>query len=239
MREVRYKSVRGVVTALVILCCWAVLLVVQLSGIAGPALSLLLLPVQVFLYTGLFITAHDAMHGSVAPGWRRVNDVIGRLALALYAAFDWGALRSAHYRHHRSPGIAGEDPDFHDGAHGSFLRWYFHFMMEYVSVWQLVRMAIIFNVLHHVAQVPVSVLMLFWVLPALLSTLQLFYFGTYIPHTDMPQAPDNAHHARTSEYPVWLSLLTCYHFGYHLEHHRWPAAAWWELPRLRHHKATN
>ena len=29
------------------------------------------------------------------------------------------------------------------------------------------------------------------------------------------------------ERPVWLSFLTCYHFGYHLEHHRYPWVLWW------------
>jgi beta-carotene ketolase (CrtW type) len=59
--------------------------------------------------------------------------------------------------------------------------------------------------------------------------LQLFVFGTYLPHriqqqADDPQAPASIDH------PVWLSLLTCFHFGYHREHHESPQLAWFELP---------
>jgi fatty acid desaturase len=31
-----------------------------------------------FFYTGIFITAHDAMHGLVSPSYRKLNDVIGK-----------------------------------------------------------------------------------------------------------------------------------------------------------------
>ena len=30
-----------------------------------------------FFYTGIFITAHDAMHGLVSPSYRKLNDAIG------------------------------------------------------------------------------------------------------------------------------------------------------------------
>ena len=69
--------------------------------------------------------------------------------------------------------------------------------------------------------------MVFWALPALLSALQLFYFGTYQPHRSDAAPFEDNHRARTVERPVWLSFLTCYHFGYHLEHHRYPWVPWW------------
>jgi len=80
--------------------------------------------------------------------------------------------------------------------------------------------------------VPLTNLLLFWVAPALLSTFQLFYFGTYLPHRLPAAGYDNMHRAVSSNYPVWLSLLTCFHFGYHLEHHVQPVVPWWRLPRL-------
>ena len=33
--------------------------------------------------------------------------------------------------------------------------------------------------------------------------------------TDYP----DAHRARSNDMPTWLSLITCFHFGYHHEHH--------------------
>jgi len=47
------------------------------------------------------------------------------------------------------------------------------------------------------------------------------------------QGDDDPHHALSSNFPPWLSLLTCYHFGYHREHHEAPGVPWWRLPELR------
>ena len=41
----------------------------------------------------------------------------------------------------------------------------------------MVGMAIVFQILEYVLGIPTLNLILFWVSPALLSTLQLFYFG--------------------------------------------------------------
>lgn len=194
---------------------------------ALPAIAL-----QTFLHTGLFITAHDAMHGTVFPASRRVNDAIGSAAVLLYALFSFRKLHEKHGEHHGRPGEPGEDPDFHDGEHGGFWRWYAHFIANYVGLWQIVGMAVVFNVLEHLVGVPIENLLLFWVLPSLLSTLQLFYFGTYLPHRE-PHAPGDPHRARSNAYPAWLSFLTCYHFGYHSEHHEDPSVPWWRLPGRR------
>lgn len=35
-----------------------------------------------------------------------------------------------------------------------------------------------------------------------------------------------------------LSFLTCYHFDYHWEHHRWPYAPWWQLPLCKQLRAS-
>jgi len=51
--------------------------------------------IQGYLYPGLFITAHDAMHGSVSPN-HRLNDFIGHLATTLFAFL-------SYREHHESP----------------------------------------------------------------------------------------------------------------------------------------
>lgn len=191
-----------------------------------------LLPGQIFLWTGLFITAHDAMHGLIAPKYPKLNHAIGMLSTFLYAAFPYGKLKTAHMKHHEAPGDPTVDPDFHDGEHDNFFRWYFRFVGHYIGVVQIVIMAVVFNVLEHLVGISVWNLLMFWVAPAILSTFQLFFFGTYLPHRKA-EGPEDPHHARSNPYPPWLSFLTCYHFGYHREHHEWPYVPWWRLPAAR------
>ena len=75
--------------------------------------------------------------------------------------------------------------------------------------------------------------------PAILSSLQLFYFGTYRPHrhcdTSGGDGFSDRHNARSDGFGSFVSLATCFHFGYHLEHHRRPDVPWWALPGA--HKA--
>ncbi len=226
---------RGLVIAALIIVAWAGSLVVLLS--TPPAsLPVWLFPLGVlwmaFLYTGLFITAHDAIHGSIWRGHRQVNTWIGRIVMIVYAMLPYDRLRTEHFQHHKTPGRP-EDPDYHSETDGRFLLWYLHFMRHYVTVGQLVGMAVVFNLLFYVVGVPGLNLVLFWAVPALLSTGQLFLFGTYLPHREPLGGYTNAYHAQSNAYPVWLSLLTCYHFGYHWEHHHYPSVPWWQLPQKR------
>lgn len=226
---------KGILIATAIISLWLVSLTVLLSvdvlaisaWLAVPAIA-----VQTFLYTGLFITAHDAMHGTVAPANRRLNDLIGTVAVRLYALFSYKKLHEKHWEHHKHPASL-DDPDYHDGEHRGFVSWYVHFLKNYVGVGQIVGMAIVYNLLHHVLGVGLVQLNLFWVLPALLSTLQLFYFGTYLPHREPREGYSDHHRATSNAYSTWVSFLTCYHFGYHWEHHEKPGVAWWRLPRYR------
>lgn len=188
--------------------------------------------VQTFLYTGVFITAHDAMHGTVAPGSRRLNDAIGTMAVLLFALFSYEKLHEKHWEHHDHP-ASEHDPDYHDGEHRGFWAWYGNFLRNYVGAWQIVGMAVVFNVLHHLAGVSLINLNAFWVAPALLSTLQLFYFGTFLPHKRPAAGYADRHRATSNDFSVLWSFLTCYHFGYHWEHHEKPATPWWRLPRVR------
>jgi beta-carotene ketolase (CrtW type) len=228
-------SIKGVLIAVLIIVSWAASLVFLLRSnpahlhIAGILPAMLL---QTFLYTGLFITAHDAMHGIVAPQHKKLNNFIGALCVFLYALFSFQRLRNEHRKHHAQP-ASDSDPDYHDGAHRGFWAWYFHFMLTYVTWRQIAGMAIVFNVLLHTFKIPVANLLLFWIAPALLSTLQLFYFGTYLPHREPAGGYTNAHRARSNDFSALWSFLTCYHFGYHWEHHEHPYVPWWKLPAVR------
>jgi beta-carotene/zeaxanthin 4-ketolase len=234
MASSRARDMRGLWIAAAIVITWAVSLGLLLSPLSDE-LPTWLWPLgtfwMTFLYTGLFITAHDAMHGSILRSHRQLNAWIGRVILFLYALFPYAKMRDQHFLHHRFPGQA-RDPDYHDGQATGWFRWYAHFMRHYLTVWQLLGMAFLFNLAQFGVGIPVGKLLVFWAAPALLSTVQLFTFGSYLPHREPAGGYTNRHHAQSNDYPVWLSLLTCYHFGYHLEHHEAPNIPWWQLPRV-------
>lgn len=215
----------GVLIAILIIACWAGSLLFLMNvevEFKNPLVYIFVL-VQMFLYTGLFITAHDSMHGTVSPN-RTLNNVIGQTCTALFAAFLYKNLYHKHHDHHRHV-HSDQDPDYHNG---SFWRWYLKFMKEYITWQQILIMAVLFNVLKiWFAEVN---LLLFWVLPSLLSTLQLFYFGTWLPHHGEPA---NVHQSRSQNKSHLTAFFTCYFFGYHFEHHDSPGTPWWKLWTLK------
>lgn len=231
-------SYKGIAIAIGIISIWFGAMIFVLKANIAIITLLPALTVLIFLYTGLFITAHDAMHGTIAPKHPRINAFIGICCVLLYALFSFKKLRKQHRLHHANP-AAENDPDYHDGYHTGFWLWYLNFLLRYVTIYQLIGMAIAFNILHHVFEIALERLLVFWVLPSLLSTLQLFYFGTYLPHRKPDGGYDNRHRARSNNYPSWLSFLTCYHFGYHWEHHEQPNVPWWLLPTLHDHYLKN
>ena len=232
----RKNSIKGLLIAFIIIGIWAASLVFLLTRNLVelyPLLIPLAIIWQTFLYTGLFITAHDAMHGAVFPANRKINDAIGTFVVLVYALFSYKNLLTKHWDHHKYP-ASQKDPDFHDGVHKNFFQWYIHFIRNYITWKQILGMAILFNVLLHLFHISIPNLLLFWVTPSLLSTFQLFYFGTVLPHRETSEGYQDKHRARSVRLPVFLSFLTCYHFGgFHWEHHVYPNVAWWNLPTPR------
>ena len=192
----------------------------------------ILVALQCWLNVGLFIVAHDAMHGSLAPFRPRLNRAIGRLCLAIYAGFSFDRLIAKHFAHHRHPGTA-DDPDFHaDGPRG-FWPWYVAFFGRYFGLRELATLSgliLVYVVVLRASPVNMGV---FWGIPAILSSFQLFYFGTYLPHRHEDEPFGDAHRARSNEFSWIASLMSCFHFGYHHEHHTNPHVPWWRLPAIR------
>ena len=192
----------------------------------------LLIPWFTFLYTGLFVTGPDAMHGIVAPHHPRLNRALGTLVLFLYGLIPYSKLYRAHREHHRFP-AQRRDPDFHSGGQKRHpILWYFKFMRSYWTLQQTIGLVIIYNGLHRVVGVPEANLLLFWATPSLLSSVQLFYFGTYLVHRERPDTYDTPLCSNSFYWPYLLSLLACYHFSYHREHHAFPDVPWWQLPQV-------
>ena len=223
---------------------WTLLLPTSLSHLP-PVLVGVAIAGRTLLQTGLFIVAHDAMHGTLWPERPTANRRIGQLALLLYAAIPYEPCRANHVLHHRHAGTAA-DPDHHGGGEGSFVRWFGRFMAAYLSVGQLTVLVLSWLALAALAApftaTPLSNVLVYGALPALLSAVQLFLVGTFLPHRHWGTASTGAdgspgdgasHQPRSLDLPVWLSLLSCYHFGYHWEHHAFPHLAWHELPAAR------
>jgi beta-carotene/zeaxanthin 4-ketolase len=192
----------------------------------------LVIALQTWLDVGLFIIAHDCMHGSLAPFRPKINLWVGRVALGLYAAFSFDRLLPKHHDHHRHSGTP-DDPDFDADHPDRFWPWFLRFMRTYFGWREFAILTVVLAIYILVIGAPVVNVLLFWALPALLSALQLFYFGTYLPHRHGEPDFADAHNARSNEFGYALSLLTCFHFGYHHEHHEAPFVPWWRLPKYR------
>ncbi len=214
-------------------------------AVCPPSTLLILLAVRTFLQTGLFITAHDAMHGTIAPGRPVVNRAIGQLCVTLYALLPYDLLYVNHQLHHRYP-ATDRDPDFCSSANCSGWRWYLRFIGSYLhQVWPTWLLGIV-TLVTGLAWSGWSIpkILLLWLLPLWLSSLQLFYFGTFQPHRWREPASErlllslatdhsgSSAPVRSSSLPLFWSLLTCYHFGYHQEHHEYPYLPWYKLPTM-------
>jgi beta-carotene ketolase (CrtW type) len=198
-------------------------------------LSLILIAALTWLSVGLFIIAHDAMHGSLWPTNRRTGNRVGALALWLYAGFSFQRLLPKHHLHHRNPGSA-DDPDFAPDSPRQALAWYGRFMKTYFGPREMAIM-VLRTAAYMLLGARVENILLFFALPGILSSFQLFYFGTFLPHRhaheqDTHHFADH-HRARSNEFSYLASLLTCFHFGYHYEHHLQPGMPWWRLPAVR------
>ncbi len=228
----KYPTWASLAIACAVVTVWAISLVILLS-IPIAAQSLLWIPIvvicQTFLHTGLFITAHDAMHQSVCPTVPVLNHAIGVVALLLYGFLFYPTLSKKHWQHHQHPATE-LDPDFHDGHHTGLVLWYFRFMGGYWGWKNMAAIGVGYCITHHFFHSPHLNLLLFWAIPALLSSVQLFYFGTFLPHQEPPQGYSDAFRTRSIHRPFLWSLLTCYHFGYHYEHHQHTDIPWWRLP---------
>ena len=237
------QSFIGMLLAALIIAAWTCLHVFAVfffdQAGAPPAQTvlsaLLLMLALTWLSVGMYIVAHDAMHGSLCISRPAAGDMAGRLALLLYAGFSFGSIRPKHHLHHRHPGSA-DDPDFAVAHPARPLPWYLQFLTTYFGRRELAIM-LLRVAAYLLLGASVWNIVLFFAVPGILSSIQLFYFGTFLPHRHRDgeggaQFAD-LHHARSSEFGYLLSLLTCFHFGYHHEHHLQPGTPWWRLPGAR------
>jgi beta-carotene/zeaxanthin 4-ketolase len=231
------QSLIGLSLAAAVIASWIGVHVTAIYGIApfnGSGVPTLVAAVllQSWLSVGLFIIAHDAMHGSLAPGRRTLNRVFGQFCLGLYGAFSYDALRHEHFKHHSHVGTA-DDPDFDANHPTRFAPWFVTFMRRY-STWRQPAYFAAGSIAHVIVfQAEPWRAAVFWMLPALVSAVQLFYFGTYLPHRIESAPFADQHNSRSAPWPWIATLLTCFHFGRHHEHHIAPHVPWWRLPDVK------
>ena len=218
----------GVVIGASLILIWSLSLLMLLSWNLDFKNPLVYMAVflQTHLYTGLFITSHDAMHGSVSRN-RQMNYIIGVLTSILFAFNFYDRLIIKHHEHHRFVATE-EDPDYHES--GKFWLWYWNFLKRYITIRQLLLITVSLQLLGLIF--PMENLILYWILPSVLSTFQLFYFGTYIPHKD-GHGNDNKHKSRSLKKNHLWAFVSCYFFGYHYEHHDAPGIPWWRLWKMK------
>ena len=231
------NSLLGIGISLTIITLWLTSLIFfwRLDVVNLPWILIIAgVGLRTFLHTGLFIIVHDSIHGVVSMN-QKINNSIGYLGAFLYALLPYQTLADNHHQHHRYPATE-KDPDYYQEDPQNFWLWYVSFMKHYQKgkqFWILFwGMTIIFWCLIalHVA---ISNIFLFWVIPIILSSLQLFLFGIFLPHRQLDEKHSDRHRARSSNYSVFWSFISCYHFGYHWEHHQYPYLPWYQLPYTR------
>ncbi|MBE9169574.1 fatty acid desaturase [Pleurocapsales cyanobacterium LEGE 06147] len=228
----------GVLVAGILIFLWFSSLIRLLSiniSQAPPLWIVAAVLLRSFLHTGLFITTHEAIHGIILPQNRQVNDLIGSTTSLLYALLPYKILAKNHRLHHHYP-ASEQDPDFYGSGQNNFLLWYVNFMKEYLKGRQawvlLIGMGVIFCILL-TWQIPLSNIFLFWVIPILISSMQLFTFGIFLPHRQPKEGYQDRHRTKSSNYSTFWSFIACYHFDYHWEHHQYPNLPWYNLPLAR------
>jgi len=225
----------GLFSVLIIFSLWLISLVklitISVSETSWIWLTLAILG-RSYLHTGMFIVAHDSMHSNLIPHDRRLNDFFGNIAVTIYGFLPYNHCRKNHTEHHRFPSQIG-DPDFHGSvSHPVF--WYFKFIREYFPLRSLliflVSMSVIFWGLIFFSNVSFINLILFWLVPLVLSSLQLFFFGTYLPHRQIYNNPNFSPRLERNNLLIFWSFVSCYNFGhYHWEHHEYPMTPWYRL----------
>lgn len=216
---------KGILIAVIILLLWLSVFVFALfkplDVLSFWAIPLIFLLSE--LFTGIFITAHDSIHGVVYPANKKINRLIGFFCASVFAFNSYDLMYVNHHKHHNNT-LEDIDPDFHPS--GKFFPWFISFIGHYIGWKQFLLTALFFNFMLFVVKIEVANLMLFYVLPMCLSTVQLFYFGTFKPHKGMHE---NRHKSGTQNKNHIWAFVSCYFFGYHYEHHANPYVPWWRM----------
>ena len=198
---------------------------------AHPLAALWLSPWLVFCFTGLFILAHEAIHGTLLPGHPRLGHALGWLFAFAYAGMDYRTLRARHREHHAAPGRA-EDPDAHQS--GRFLPHFLGFIYRYLRIWQVALLVLVGNQLGQAGHT--RAMLCAYVGPVVASTLVVFTVGIFLVHHPKlwrAGVADERHRSVGVDLGGAGSLLAILFFNTHWLHHEHPHLTWVQLGRYR------
>ncbi len=87
----KVNKFQGIIWAVVLISLWSANLAywIQVDFSWSDPFVYLSILIQTHLYTGLFITSHDAIHGVVYAENPRLNHAIGRFCTILFAFNDY------------------------------------------------------------------------------------------------------------------------------------------------------
>jgi beta-carotene ketolase (CrtW type) len=112
-------------------------------------------------------------------------------------------------------------------------------MRKYISWQQLSKLSLLVLGITYLGQISWLNLILGWGLPLILSSLQLFTFGTFFPHRRLETDGGNTHQIHSLNLSPFWSFIACYNFAYHWEHHQYPHLPWWKLSLVKTNKSSN
>lgn len=243
--------------AAVALALWAAVAV--LGAARGWPLHATLLPSVLAVYM-TFPPMHEAAHGSVFRGHRRLNDVVGWLCCAPFFGIPYPAWRVLHLEHHKHTNEEELDPD-HTGLTHALLST-LAVVPQYVAYVArdprrfgdavLLQSALLLAATALAVAAGVRYghgdwILQFWVLPAVLGIFVNVFVLDFVAHVHLASRKDSAYGC-TAVVDGWLSvgsgdssrLLTCLLIGqnYHAMHHLYPTLPWYSYGRVWHaHKA--
>jgi beta-carotene/zeaxanthin 4-ketolase len=198
---------------------------------AHPWAMLVTIPVNACAFTGLFILAHEAIHGTLLPGFPRLGHALGRLFATVYALVDYDLLRENHWKHHGHVATEG-DPDY-DGD-GLLVLHAARFMRRYLRWYAIPCLA---TAGHLLGQAGYTAAMLgAYVVPVLLSTLVVFTVGIHLVHHPellRTRAPGDPQRSVCIDLGRFGSAVLILNFNVHWHHHAHPRLSWWELGSMR------
>jgi beta-carotene ketolase (CrtW type) len=198
---------------------------------AHPLWALAISPWLVCCFTGLFILAHEAIHGTLLPGHPRLGHALGWLFAFAYAFMDYGRLRARHAEHHRAPGRE-TDPDAHPS--GRFLPHFAVFLFRYLRLSQLALLVFAGNAVGQAGHT--RAMLCAYVGPAVVSTLIVFTVGIFLVHHPKLRAAgvaDERHRSVGVDLGGAGSLLAILFFNTHWLHHEHPHLTWLQLGLFR------
>lgn len=197
----------------------------------APLAAVAATPWMIFAFTGLFILAHEAIHGLLWPGHPRASHALGAVFAFAYAFMDYRTLRGRHGEHHAAPG-GPSDPDAHPS--GRFAPHLAAFVLRYLNLPQVALLVLAGNRLGAAGHT--RAMLLAWVVPLVGSTLVIFSLGIHFVHHPAlvrRGLADPRHHAVAVDLGPVLSFATVLFFNYHWLHHEHPHLTWAQLGRHR------